>query len=202
MRSARRARSCSASARRRSSRQHFALRHPKSVAGMILVAGTHSSWRALPPEQLEDRYERAGSADAMKEVDPQLRHRAGRRSSTRPLRPRPARIPRAALKGRLQTTLESDFSSELTALDYRRRRCRGTQRVLHHRAAPGHDRLKDPRRPDGDPRLRPRGPDKRPRELAVLIEAFLAGLGTPNPKRLVRDRGGYRGTVRELTRSM
>ena len=158
--------------------QHFALRHPDRVAGLILVAGTQASPIPLPPELLADWYGRAGDADAIKEmlstfltgpVDEDALDRFGRQF---------ARIPRAALEGSLQTTIETDFSGELEHLDVPTLVVAGardeffTVDLLHATIASLIPRARMAIVDCGH-----EVPLERPRELAALVEAFLAGLG-------------------------
>lgn len=157
--------------------QHFALRHPDRVAGLILVAGTQASSIQLPPELLADWYGRAGSAEAIAEllrtfltgpVDERALERFARTF---------ARIPRAALEGSLQTTIETDFSTELGELDLPTLVVAGARDELFTV-----DLLRATivsQLPGARMAIMDCGheiPLERPRELASLIEAFLAGL--------------------------
>lgn len=158
--------------------QHFALRFPDRVSGLILVAGTQASALALPQEMLVDWYGRAGSVDGMKElvrsfltgpVDEQALDRFAHNA---------ARVPLDVLSGSLETTLESDFASELGALDVPTLVVAGgrdeffTVELLRTTIA---SQIRNARLAIVDC-----GHEiglERPRELAALIEAFLAGSG-------------------------
>jgi pimeloyl-ACP methyl ester carboxylesterase len=162
--------------------QHFALRHRHRVAGLILVAGTQAVSMTLPPELLEDWYARAGDGEAMKElvrsfltgpVDEAALDRFGREA---------ARASLPALQGTLRTTLDADFSSELSSLDVPTLVVAGgrdeffTVELLRDTIV---SRIRGARMAVVD--CGHEIPLERPRELAGLIEAFLAGLGTVRP---------------------
>jgi pimeloyl-ACP methyl ester carboxylesterase len=159
--------------------QHFALRHPDRVTGLILVAGTQAASMTLPSELLGDWYGRAGSADAIKELIRSFLTGPVDEAALDRFASEGARIPRAALEGSLQTTLASDFSSDLAALD-----------VPTLVVAGGRDELFTVELLRDTIVSRVRGarmaivdcghevPLERPRELAALIEAFLAGLSS------------------------
>jgi len=157
--------------------QHFALQHPQRVSGLILVAGTQASAIPLPPELLDDWYRRAGNADAIKElistfltgpVDVRAFDRFARHF---------AAIPRAALVGSLQTTIETDFSNELGALRVPTLVVAGakddlfTVDILRATIA---SRIEGARVAIVD--CGHEIPLERPRELASIVEAFLAGM--------------------------
>jgi pimeloyl-ACP methyl ester carboxylesterase len=157
--------------------QHFALRHPERVAGLILVAGTQASAIALPADVTADWYGRAADEEAMKElvrgfltgpVDKAALDRFGREA---------ARVPLAALQGTMQVTLETDFSAELTSLGVPtlviagRRDELFTVELLRDTIA---SQIRGARMAVVD--CGHEIPLERPRELAGLIEAFLAGL--------------------------
>lgn len=157
--------------------QHFALRHPDRVRGLIPVAGTQAATIPLPPELLADWYGRAGNAESILEmlrgwltgpVDEAAFERFGREF---------ARIPRAALEGSLQTTMDTDFSSELGQLDVPTLVVAGARdefftvdllRATIASQVPGARMAVV----DCGHEI----PLERPRELAALVEAFLAGL--------------------------
>lgn len=156
--------------------QHFAVRHPDRVSGLVLVAGTEAAAFALPQEVLTEWYACAGDADAFGAiermfltgpVDETVFHRAGTES---------ARASLSALQGTMRATLEEDFSQELASIDvptlviagekdelFTTERLRATivSQIAGARMIAvdcGHCI-----------------PLERPRELAALIEAFLAG---------------------------
>jgi pimeloyl-ACP methyl ester carboxylesterase len=157
--------------------QHFALRHPHRVAGLILVAGTPASSIPLPPELLDDWYGRAGNAEAIKEmvgtfltgpVDEDAFERFGRNFAS---------IPRTALVGTMQTTIETDFSNELGAIQMPTLVVAGARDELFTvdalRAAIA-SQIDGARMAIVD--CGHEIPLERPHELAALVEAFLAGL--------------------------
>ena len=158
--------------------QHFALRHSHRVAGLILVAGTQAASMTLPPEMVEDWYGRAGNAEAMKElvrsfltgpVDEAALDRFSREA---------ARASLPGLQGSLRTTLDTDFSGELSSLDVPTLVVAGgrdeffTVELLRDTIA---SKIRGARMAVVD--CGHEIPLERPRELAALIEAFLAGLG-------------------------
>jgi pimeloyl-ACP methyl ester carboxylesterase len=157
--------------------QHFALRYPERVAGLILVAGTQASPVPLPAEVLADWYGRAGNADAIKEllgtfltgpVAEAALERFGREF---------AAIPRAALEGSLNATMESDFAHEIHTLDVPTLVVAGardeffTVELLRATIATAIDGARMAIVDCGH-----EIPLERPRELAAIVEAFLAGL--------------------------
>ncbi len=157
--------------------QHFALQHPQRVAGLILVAGTPASALPLPPELLDDWYGRAGNADAAKEmvttfltgpVDEDAFERFGRHFAV---------IPRAALVGTMQTTIETDFSNELGAIRAPTLVVAGARDELFTidaLRATIESQIDGARMAIID--CGHEIPLERPRELAATVEAFLAGI--------------------------
>ena len=159
--------------------QHFALQHPARVAGLILVAGTQASAIALPAEILEDWYARAGNADAMKELVRAFLTRTVDEAALDRFCRDAARVPEAALRGTMAASVERDFSSEVARLAVPMLVVAGardelfTPELLHativsqiHGARMavidcGHEIGLE-----------------APRELAAVVEAFLAGLGS------------------------
>ena len=157
--------------------QHFALRRPDRVAGLILVAGTQASAMAVPDEVLEGWYACAGNADAMRQlllpfltgpVDEAVLDRFAREA---------ARASLPALKGTMRATLETDFSGELVSLDVPTLVVAGgldefmPVQLLRDEIA---SKIKGARMVILDC-----GHEialERARELAALIEAFLAGV--------------------------
>ena len=158
--------------------QHFALRHPDRVAGLILVAGTQASAMVIPDEMLEGWYAAAGSADAMGDlIRPFLTGPVDEAALDRFAR-EAARASLPALKGTMRVTLDIDFSGELASLD-----------VPTLVVVGGRDELMSVDLLRNEITSRIKGarmvivdcgheiPLERPRELAGLIEAFLAGRG-------------------------
>jgi pimeloyl-ACP methyl ester carboxylesterase len=158
--------------------QHFALRHPDRVAGLILVAGTQASSMTIPDEVLESWYARAGNVRAMKElvlpfltgpVDEAAHDRFAREA---------ARASLPALKGSMRATIDTDFADELGSLD-----------VPTLVVVGGRDEFMPVQLLRDEIASKINGarmvildcgheiPLERPRELASLIEAFLAGIG-------------------------
>jgi pimeloyl-ACP methyl ester carboxylesterase len=157
--------------------QHLACRYPKRVAGLILAAGTPAASVPMPPEMLEDWYDRAGSADAMREliggfltgpVDEAALDRFARYA---------ARVPRSALEGTMRMTLETDFAASLAALDVPTLVIGGARDEMFTPALLREQIVAQI--PGARLALVDCGheiPLERPREFAALIEAFLAGL--------------------------
>lgn len=161
--------------------QHFALRHPDRVAGLIPVAGTQASSMKIPDEMLESWYAGAGNAEAMKDmvrlfltgpVDETVLNRFAREA---------ARVSLQALKGTMRVTLDTDFSGELASLDVPtlvvvgRRDEFMTVDLLRNTIA---SKIRGARMVILD--CGHEIPLERPHELATLIEAFLAGGGEPH----------------------
>jgi pimeloyl-ACP methyl ester carboxylesterase len=158
--------------------QHVALRHPGRVAGLLLVAGTQASAIPLPAEILEDWYARAGDSEAMKELVRSFLTRPVDESALDRFARNAARIPEAALRGTMAATIGADFSSELSRLA-----------VPTLVVAGRHDQLFPPELLRSTIASQIRGARmavlecgheiglEQPRELAALVEAFLAGLG-------------------------
>ena len=161
--------------------QHFALRHPDRVAGLIPVAGTQASAMELPDEMLEGLYAAAGDAEAMKDiVRPFLTGPVDEAALDRFAR-EAARASLPALKGTMRVTLDADFSDELASLDVPTLVVVGGRdefmpvELLRDEIAA---KIKGARMVIVD--CGHEIPLERPRELAALIEAFLAGLGAPH----------------------
>jgi non-heme chloroperoxidase len=159
--------------------QHFALRHPDRVAALVLVAGTQASSLALPPDLLDSWYAAAGDAAAFEAlvrpfltgpVDPAALERFAHEA---------ARASLPALRGTMQTTLETDFSNELAALDLPTLVVAGgrdeffTVELLRDTIV---SKIRGARMAIVD--CGHEIPLERPRELAAIVEAFLAGLRT------------------------
>jgi non-heme chloroperoxidase len=157
--------------------QHFALRHPDRVEGLILVAGTQASAMVIPDDVLEDWYARAGDAVALRDlVLPFLTGPVEDAALDRFAR-EAARASLPALRGTMRATLDNDFSSELVSLD-----------VPTLVVAGGRDEFMtmDLLRDEITAKIKGARmvvldcgheiPLERPRELAALVEAFLAGL--------------------------
>jgi pimeloyl-ACP methyl ester carboxylesterase len=160
--------------------QHFALRNPDRVAGLILVAGTQASTMEIPDAILEGWYAAAGDAEAMRQlILPFLTGPVDEAAFDRVAR-EAARASLPALKGTMRATLDTDFSGELATLDVPTLVIVGgrdefmTVELLRNEIA---SKIKGARMVILD--CGHEIPLERPRELAALIEAFLAGLGEP-----------------------
>jgi pimeloyl-ACP methyl ester carboxylesterase len=157
--------------------QHVALRFPARIAGQILIAGCPTGEIPLPPELLDDWYGREGDAARMAEIatsyatnpiEPELLDQFGRDAAT---------VARAALEGSMSACIATSFADEVGSI-----------------ASPAlviggiHDAIFTPDvlrqavvapLPNARLALLDAGhelPLEQPRELAALIEAFLAGL--------------------------
>lgn len=164
--------------------QHLALRHPERVAGLLLVAGTQASALELPSELLDDWYGRAGSADAMRGLVATFLTGPVDEVAFERFCKSAARVPRTALEGTMSVTLESDFAAELASLDVPTLVVAGARDELF---AP---ELLRATIVEQIPRARiavidcgHEIPLERPRALAAVIEAFLAGLAADRPGR-------------------
>jgi non-heme chloroperoxidase len=156
---------------------HLAVTHPDRVAALVLVAGTPAGAIPLPPELLDDWYSRAGDVSAMRELlTPFLTGPVDQVAFER-FAHDAARIPRSALEGTMQVTLEQDFAASLPSITAPTLVIGGSRDELFPpellRAAlvaqiPGaRFALVD---------CGHEIPLERPREFAALLEAFLAGL--------------------------
>jgi pimeloyl-ACP methyl ester carboxylesterase len=158
--------------------QHLALRRPDRVAGLILVAGTQASTMAIPDEVLDAWYACAGDGEAMRQlILPFLTGPVDEAALDR-FAQEAARASLPALRGTMRVTLDTDFSGELAALDVPTLVVVGggdafmTVELLRDEIA---RKIKGARMVILD--CGHEIPLERPRELAALIEAFLAGLG-------------------------
>jgi pimeloyl-ACP methyl ester carboxylesterase len=157
--------------------QHLALRDPKRIAGLMLVAGTQAAALELPQELLDDWYERAGNVEAMRElIRPFLTGPVDEAAFDR-FCDSAARVSREALEGTMRVTLHGDFADRLSFLDIPTLVVAGARDELFTvdllRAT-----MVEPI-PGARLAIVDCGheiPLERPRELAALIEAFLAGL--------------------------
>ena len=159
--------------------QHLAVRHPERVVGLVLVAGTQASAIDLPPALLQDWFGRAGSVEAMRElILPFLTGPADEAALER-FCTDAARVPRAALEGTMRVTLDEDFSSDLEALDVPALVVAGARDELFTvdlLRATMVDQIPGARLAVVD--CGHEIPLERPRELAAIVEAFLAGLSS------------------------
>jgi pimeloyl-ACP methyl ester carboxylesterase len=156
---------------------HLAVAHPDRVAALVLVAGTPAAAIPVPPEVLDDWYSRAGNADALDEMlRPYLTGPVDEAAYDRFVRDA-ARVPRSALEGTLQVTLETDFAASLPSIAAPTLVIAGAFDTLFTPQL-----LRDAlvnQIPGARLAVVECGheiPLERPRELAALIEAFLAGL--------------------------
>ena len=155
---------------------HLAVARPDRVAALVLVSGMPASSIPLPAELLDDWYSRAGDAAAMKElVAPFLTGPVDEAAYDRFARGA-ARVPRSALEGTMQVTLETDFAASLPSIAAPTLVIAGaldtlfTPKLLRETLA---DRIPGARLVVVD--CGHEIPLERPREFAALIEAFLAG---------------------------
>jgi pimeloyl-ACP methyl ester carboxylesterase len=158
--------------------QYVACVAPSRVRGLLPVAGSPAGEIPLPAELLEDWYARAGSAERMVElvrayvagpVDEAALARFGRDA---------ALVPRLALEGTMSACLATSFADRLGELTTRTVVVGGLRDRIF---TP--DALRDgivSQIHGARLALLDCGhevPLERPRELAALVEAFLAGLG-------------------------
>jgi non-heme chloroperoxidase len=156
--------------------QYVACLHPDRVAGLILVAGCPAFEIALPEEMIADWLRRAGDPRAMMELVEPFTTRPVARDALERFGRDAARVPRAALEDTLMTCLTTSFAERLASV---------TMPTL---VVGG---LNDPMFPpdalrEGVVAALPRArlalldcgheiPIEAPRELAAVVEAFLAG---------------------------
>jgi non-heme chloroperoxidase len=159
--------------------QHLAIRRADRVAGLLLVAGTQASAIELPQELLDDWYARAGDVDAMRALISPFLTGPVEEAALERFCENAARIPRAALEGTMRVTLEEDFSADLASLDVPTLVVAGARDELFTvdllRATIA-EPIKGARLAVVD--CGHEIPLERPRELAAIVEAFLAGLGS------------------------
>jgi len=159
--------------------QYIACIEPTRVRGQVLVAGSPAGEIALPHELLDDWYARAGSAELMIElvrtfvaapVDETALERFGRDA---------AAVTPSALEGTMSACLTTSFAERLATIS--------TPTLVvggRHDTIFTPDLLRDAivaQIPGARLALLDCGheiPLEKPRELAALIEAFLAGLPT------------------------
>jgi pimeloyl-ACP methyl ester carboxylesterase len=159
--------------------QYVTCIEPSRVRGQVLVAGTPAGEIALPEEMLNDWYSRAGSAELMIElvrmfvaspVDEAMLERFGRDA---------AAVPRSALEGTMSTCLTTSFVDRLATMTTPTLVVGGLHDTIF---TP--DLLRDAivaHISGARLALLDCGheiPLEKPRELAALLEAFLAGLPT------------------------
>jgi pimeloyl-ACP methyl ester carboxylesterase len=156
---------------------HLAVAHPDRVAGLVLVSGTPAAAIPLPSEMLDDWYSRAGDAGALRElVSGFLTGPVDEAAYERFVRDA-ARVPRAALEGTMQVTLETDFAASVPSIAAPALVIAGSRDELF-----SPELLREAlvnQIPGARLAMVDCGheiPLERPREFAALIEAFLAGL--------------------------
>ena len=169
--------------------QYVACIEPSRVRGQVLVAGAPVGEIALPDEMLDDWYSRAGSAERMIElvrtfvaapVDEATLERFGRDA---------AAVPRSALEGTMSACITTSFIDRLATMTAPTLVVGGLHDTIF---TP--DLLRDAivaQIPGARLALLDCGheiPLEKPRELAALIEAFLAGLPTAAPAHTRRER--------------
>jgi pimeloyl-ACP methyl ester carboxylesterase len=157
--------------------QHLAVTAPERVLGLVLVAGCPTTEIQLPPETLEDWLSRAGSSERMIEliegfitapVERQILERFGRDA---------AKVPVAALEQSAAVVASTSFEERVAEIGAPTLAVGGvhdpifTPETLRQgvMAPLRHARLA---LLDSNHEI----PIEKPRELAAMIEAFLAGL--------------------------
>jgi pimeloyl-ACP methyl ester carboxylesterase len=180
--------------------QYVACLEPSRVRGQVLVAGSPAGEIALPDEMLDDWFSRAGSAERMIElvrafvaapVNEAALERFGRDA---------AAVPRSALEGTMSACIKTSFVDRLATMTTPTLVVGGV-----HDAIFTPDLLREAivaQIPGARLALLDCGheiPLEKPRELAALLEAFLAGLGTaPTPtmrEPMTAARPGTRGAA-------
>jgi pimeloyl-ACP methyl ester carboxylesterase len=156
---------------------HLAVAHSDRVAALVLVSGTPAATIPLPPEMLDDWYSRAGDVGALKAmVAPFLTGPVDEVAYDRFARGA-ARVPRSALEGTMQVTLETDFASSLPSIVAPTLVIAGARDTLFTPELLRESLVNQI--PGARLAVVDCGheiPLERPREFAALIEAFLAGL--------------------------
>ena len=158
--------------------QYLALQAPERVVGLVLVTGCPVSEIPLPQELLDDWYGRAGDAERLIELL--------RGSVTRPVADDvferfgrdAAKVPRVALEGSMSACIETSFADAIGAVRAPTLVVGGihdpmfTPDLLRHGVVGPLPRARLALL-DSNHEI----PVEQPRELAGLVEAFLAGLG-------------------------
>ena len=156
---------------------HVAITHRERVAALVLVSGTPAGAIPMPEEILDDWYARAGDVGAMKElVVPFLTGPVDGAAHDRFARDA-ARVPRSALEGTMQVTIESDFAAAIPSIAAPTLVIAGARDTLFTPELLRESLVNQI--PGARLALVDCGheiPLERPHEFAALIEAFLAGL--------------------------
>jgi pimeloyl-ACP methyl ester carboxylesterase len=158
--------------------QYLALVAPERVRGLVLVAGCPAGEIPLPAELLEDWYAREGDPERLTElvttyatqpIAPELLERFGQDAAT---------VGRAALEATMQAAIGTSFADRVGSITAPVLVVAGAGDALF-----GPDVLRDgvvAPLPAARLVVLDAGHEiglERPRELAVVVEAFLAGLG-------------------------
>lgn len=162
--------------------QYVPLLAPKRVRGLVLIAGCPASPIPLPPETRRDWVARAGQAERLAEVPAMFLTQPVDRAILESFGREAAKACAPALDATLGLCIEKDFSGRVREI-----------RVPTLIVAGVHDSIFSPdvlRQAVAGPIPRARTvvlnsnheiPLEQPRELAAVIEAFVAGLGALEP---------------------
>lgn len=162
--------------------QHVTCTHADRVLGQILVAGAPAGELSLPPELIADWYARAGSSERMIELVRMFIARPVAKEVLQRFGDDAARVPLLALQGTMEAVTSTSFVDRLQDV-------RTPTLVVGGRRDPmfSRDALRDGvAAPLHDARLELLDcgheiPIELPRELAALIDGFLAGLRAHTP---------------------
>ncbi len=158
--------------------QYLAARAPERVAGLVLVAGCPTGEIPLPAELVADWYGRQGDAERLADVMRSFSKQPVEAGGGRPLRTRRSPGPLPALQGSLESACDGSFTADVGAI--------AASTLVVGGSADGMFTPDLLRAAVVAPLARARFvlldanheiPAEQPRELALLIEAFLAGLG-------------------------
>jgi pimeloyl-ACP methyl ester carboxylesterase len=157
--------------------QYVSCTHPDRAVGQVLVAGAFAGEMALPPELLDDWYGRAGDAERLVELEQAYSSRPVSAEVWEAIGRDAARVPLVALQGTMSATLTPSFADRLAS-------CHTPTLVVggEHDAIFNPDAVRDGIAgplPNARVELLDCGhcvPVEQPRELAGLIEEFLAEL--------------------------
>src|SRR5262245_23856440 len=95
--------------------QYVSCEHSERVLGQILVAGAFATEMTLPPELLEDWYGRAGNAKRLVELEQGLASQPVSDEVWEAIGRDAARVPLAALQGRMEVTISTSFADRLAS---------------------------------------------------------------------------------------
>jgi pimeloyl-ACP methyl ester carboxylesterase len=160
--------------------QYVAVKHPDRVCGLVLVAGASPGEITVPPHVLDDWYARAGSPERMVDLIRNFITRPVAADVLARFGERAALVPRPVLEATMATLTDTSFAHELATLDLPTLVVAGADDAFFSPDILRNEIV----RPVARARLailecNHEIPMEQPRELAAMLEAFLAGLRQP-----------------------